>query len=211
MKIKTDIEIVTGLLGSGKTYFINTLLENTMVAKEKVLIIQYESGEQKINPSVYKKGKIVIKEQDTSEKLTPRYIKQMIDFYNPHRIIIEHNGMGFLGETLNAFDDDPVVYHIADAVTFDMFFANMKELIEPYVYHSNLIILNNCNLIDKNKVKGLKKQIEALNLNAFIIAIGSIDELSFELQKADILDNSIMKNIRVALKNAKLNNFIRRR
>lgn len=211
MKIKTDIEIVTGLLGSGKTHFINTLLENTMVAKEKVLVIQYESGEQKINPFIHKKGKIIIKEQDTSDKLTSEYIKQMIDFYNPHRIIIEHNGMRLLGETLSIFDDSPVVYYMADASTFDMFFINMKELIEPYVYHSNLIILNNCNLIDKSKVKSLKKQIEALNLNAFIIAIGSMNELSSELQRADVLDNSILKNIRIAIRNVKLSNFIRRR
>jgi G3E family GTPase len=208
MKIKTEIEIVTGFLGSGKTSFINALLKNTLVNGEIILIIQCEAGEKNINLESYSKSKIIIKEQDPSKPLGAAYLKQMINFYNPHRIIVEHNGMRMLGETLSLFNYElealcmePTVYHITDALTFDMFIANMRELIEPFIYHSNLIIINNSSSLEGKAIKSLIKKVEALNQGAFIIPLSNIKELSHSLNKADILQDGFIKNFRVALKN----------
>jgi G3E family GTPase len=208
MKIKTEIEIVTGFLGSGKTSFINAILKNTLVKGERVLIIQCEAGEKNINLENFSKNKIIIKEQDPSKALGSAYLKQMINFYNPHRIIIEHNGMRMLGETLGIFNNElealcmePTVYHITDALTFDMFITNMKELIEPFIYHSNLIVINNSSVLEGKARKNLVKKVEALNQQAFIIPLSNISELSHSLIKADILQDGIIKSFRIALKN----------
>jgi G3E family GTPase len=208
MKIKTEIEIVTGFLGSGKTSFINALLKNTLVNKEIVLIIQCEAGEKNISLESYSKSKIIIKEQDPSKPLGAAYLKQMINFYNPHRIIVEHNGMRMLGETLSLFNYEleglcmePTVYHITDALTFDMFITNMKELIEPFIYHSNLIVINNSSSLEGKARKSLIKKVEALNQGAFIIPLSNINALSDSLNKADILQDGFIKNFRIAIKN----------
>jgi G3E family GTPase len=208
MRIKTEIEIVTGFLGSGKTSFINALLKNTLVRGEKVLIVQCEAGEKNIQLENYPKSKIIIKGQDPSKALNLAYLKQMINFYNPHRIIIEHNGMRMLGEVLSIFNNEleelcmePTVYHIADALTFDMFIINMKEIIEPFIYHSNLIVVNNSSVLDSKKRKSLIKKLEALNQGAFIIPLSSISELEESLKKADILQDGIIKSFRIAIKN----------
>jgi G3E family GTPase len=207
MKIKTEIEVVTGFLGSGKTSFINALLKNTLVNGERVLILQCEAGEKTINLESFSKSKIIIKEQDPSKALSSAYLKQMINFYNPHRIIVEHNGMRMLGETLSIFNYEleaicmePTIYHITDALTFDMFITNMKELIEPFIYHSNLIVINNSGLLQDKGRKGLVKKIEAINQNAFIIPLSNINKLGDSLNKADILQDGFIKSFRIAIK-----------
>ena len=42
MKLKLDI--VTGFLGSGKSVFINNLINETVTNDEKVLVLQLEDG-----------------------------------------------------------------------------------------------------------------------------------------------------------------------
>jgi len=59
MRIKADVEIVTGFLGSGKTSFINTLIDNTLVDGEKILVILCERGEQDI---IRSNSQIIIKD-----------------------------------------------------------------------------------------------------------------------------------------------------
>lgn len=207
MKMKSEIEIVTGFLGSGKTSFIDVLLGNTLVSGERVLIIQSEAGEKSINIGKYNKNKVIVKEYNPSIEVTSAYLKQMINFYNPHRIIIEQNGMRMLGETLSLFNEkdlealclEPVVYHTADAATFSMFLNNMKELIEPFIYHSNLVILNNCGFIDPEEKKNLVKKIRQFNYNAFIVPVKSIDELYKVLNKKEILSDGIMKSFKITL------------
>lgn len=219
MNMRAEIDIVTGFLGSGKTTLINTLLKNTLAPKEIVLILQCESGEQKINSKLNDKGKIIIKEYNPSEVLTSAYLKQMINFFNPNRIIIEYNGMKLLGDILGVLGDsgldglcmEPAIYHIADAVTFDIFFINMKEIVEPYINHSNLIVLNNGGSITEEKRKSLKKQIETINSNAFIINLEDIEELDSALKRADILDDGILRNLRIAFKNKITKRIARRR
>ena len=46
--MKIEVEVVTGFLGYGKTYFINSLLKESQVEGEKVLVVQMEDGNKKI-------------------------------------------------------------------------------------------------------------------------------------------------------------------
>ncbi|ERI92982.1 hypothetical protein HMPREF1982_01972 [Clostridiales bacterium oral taxon 876 str. F0540] len=219
MKMKSEIDIVTGFLGSGKTFFINTFLKNTLVPNETVLIVQCEEGQQKINTNLNVKSKIIVKEYDPSKALTTAYLKQMIEFYNPHRVIIEHNGMRLLSEVLSLFNEDellklccdPVIYHTTDALTFDIFYNNMKELVEPLIVYSNLMILSNCNMLEKEKLKALKEKLKVLNTNGFIFALNDFGELEEALKRSDVLESSLIRNIRLAIKNIRFNKLNRRR
>ncbi|MCM8711365.1 hypothetical protein M2651_10045 [Clostridium sp. SYSU_GA19001] len=209
MNIKIELEIVTGFIGSGKTLFINELLNKTLVTGERVLIIQCEDGEKRIKVPDRKKSKVIIKEYNPSKALTEACLKQMINFYNPHRVIIELNGMRRLEETLMLLEGElnesflePIIYYIADAASFEIFYSNMTELIAPFIIHSSLIIINNCGIIDFKKKKNIIAQIEALNNNAFIIQIDDISKLGEALLDKDLLSRGLVKKILIKLKNS---------
>jgi G3E family GTPase len=210
MNIKTHIEIVTGFLGSGKTTFINSLLENTLVPGEKVIVVQQENGNSSINVKSDSKAKVITKQYDLSKKLTSAYLKQMICFYNPHRIIIEYNGMKMLGEILNVLEDKsleelctvPAIYNIIDGITFEVFFNNMKELLLPCINHSNLIVVNNCIFLEGVQKKRIVKELENINKNAFILCTDDISGFNHRLKESDhILSSGLFKSLRIKFSN----------
>lgn len=219
MNIKTEIEIVTGFLSSGKTTFINGLLKNTLVSKEIVIIIQCEKGNTQIEKIEKQKSKLYVKQIDISKNITASFLTQMIEFYKPHRIIIEHNGTKLLHDILNVFNDkalelslkEPIIYHLTDGATFQIFYQNMKELIEPYVMSSHLIMINNCSNISKQEKKCILKKLEELNPTAVILTNENLTELEEVLRTSDVLESGITKRIYVRMKNRQVKNSVRSR
>lgn len=219
MNIKTEIEIVTGFLSSGKTSFINALLKNSLVSEEVVIIIQYEMGNTQIKKIEKHKVKIILKQIDTSKNLTASFLKQIIEFYKPHRIIVEYNGTKLLKDILVLFNDkaleescrEPVVYHLVEAAVFRIFYENMKELIEPYISNSNLIVLNNCESIATEERKHIVKIIKELNSTAIVLTNENIGELEEVLKKAEILENRLIKRIFIKIKNRQAKKIFRSR
>ncbi|GKU25941.1 GTP-binding protein [Clostridium folliculivorans] len=207
MKTKIDIEIVTGFIGSGKTYFINTLIKNTFLFMEKVLIIQNEQGLCQIEDSIINSKNIILEQYNPQLKLSSDYINSMIDKYKPHRIIIEYNGTKDLIELVDTISLELTnrcnissVFYISDINTYGMFLSNMPGLVLPCIYHSNLIILNNCSKISKDKLKEIKSNINSLNRDTFIADIDKMDSLEKELQYMAILDGGFLKFLRISLK-----------
>jgi G3E family GTPase len=219
MNIKAEIEIVTGFLGSGKTTFINALLENSLVSGEIVIIIQGEIGNTEIKIIEKPKSKLIIRQVDNSKNLTAAFLKQMIDFYKPHRIIIEYNGTKLLVEILNVLEDgtieeslrEPIIYNLLEASTFFVYYNNMKELIEPFIINSNLIVLNNCNSVALKEKNRILKKLKELNPKAIILKNENLKDLKEVLKKADIIDRGLIKKAIIKIKNRQANKAVRSR
>lgn len=103
--MKTKVDIVSGFLDSGKTTFINGMLENKELLGERIVIIQCESGETEIHCELIKDKKVFIKNLDKDKLITQELIDTILDKYYPNRIIIEHNGMSKLEILVNIFED----------------------------------------------------------------------------------------------------------
>ncbi|WP_160669960.1 GTP-binding protein [Clostridium sp. C8-1-8] len=207
MQTKVDIEIVTGFLGAGKTYFINTLIKETYLSFERVLIIQNEKGMTSIEDTILHSKNINLEFCEPSSNISADYIKTMIEKYKPQRIIIEYNGTKNLVQLVEIISQElskacklASVFYLADILSYEMFFSNMPTLILPCIYHSNLIVLNNCSKVSKDKLKIIKTNINKLNKNTFIADIESLDFLEKELQYMAILDGGILKFLRIATK-----------
>ncbi|MFL0269220.1 GTP-binding protein [Candidatus Clostridium radicumherbarum] len=219
MNIKTEIEIVTGFLGSGKTTFINALLENSLVSGEIVIIIQGEIGNADIKIIEKPKSKLIIRQVDNSKNLTAAFLKQMIDFYNPHRIIVEYNGTKLLMEILNVLEDgtlveslrEPIIYNLLEASTFFVYYNNMKELIEPFIINSNLIVINNCSNISLKEKNKILKKLKELNPRTIILTNDNLKELEEVLKKAEIIDRGLVKKVFIKIKNRQANKAVRSR
>lgn len=209
MKFKVNIEIVTGFLGAGKTNFINTLVKNTLVTGEKILILQWEKGEQEILDEIMNNSQVIIKTCDPQVMLPKIFLQSIITLHNPHRVIIEHNGSRRLEDLLLLFDEKDLqsickvstVYNITDAITYEMFINNMGSIILDSIYNSDLILLNNKQSISDEKFNNIMKQLEKLNTNAYIIALNNITETASVLQEKKLLYNGYLKKANIFIKN----------
>ncbi|MDD7796141.1 GTP-binding protein [Clostridium sp. 'White wine YQ'] len=208
MKFKTDIEIVTGFIGSGKTYFINSLVKNTLLKIEKILIIQCEQGNSKIKEDLVSFKNITILNYDPTEPLDKDILKEIILKHQVHRIIIEYNGTRNLADLLEILNERELkkisnvtsIFFIADCTTYTMFLNNMPTLILPNLYHCNLVVFNNSSKMPKDEFKSIERHILSLNRDTFILSSTSKDSLEKDLNEEDFLDGGMLKLSRILTK-----------
>lgn len=208
MIIKSDIELVTGFLGSGKTSFINALLENTLIEKEKVVVIQCEKGETKIEDKFQNNNMVIVTEYIPEKPLTKGFIKHIAELHRPHRIIMEYNGTKTISELLDILSSNELKticklttsFHILDAATFELYLNNMGNMLLPFIKLSNLILINGVDSIGKNQLNNIRVKINKLNPYAHIIESRNNGDIKEVIHKTKIMDNGILKKFRIGFK-----------
>lgn len=206
--LKTNIEIVTGFISSGKTNFINALLYNTLMSSEKVIVIQCEDGNSAIEEEFLKNKNLRIRQidfDDLKEELLIKYIK----VFKPYRIIIEHNSMeniGSLIEKLNSrellkISSITTIFNIIDGKNFLLYLYNMGGIIVPALERANLMIINNIGELDEDEKDKLLTTIEKINNHGFILPVNRSEDLKKELENFSKLDRGVTKKISLFLKN----------
>ncbi|WP_294378011.1 GTP-binding protein, partial [uncultured Clostridium sp.] len=189
MKIlKIDIEVVTGFLGYGKTSFINSLLKESQVVGEKVLIIQMEEGNRSIFQIKDINYPIKILKIDNLKDLK-NCLKGESKKFKPNRIIIEFNGTEDIKSFKDKLEDKEIkkimrlstIYFVADGTKLLNNINNLGYYIVPFIRSTDMIIINNTEKIEK---ENLKKEINALrqiNQKAFILKVDNKFNLSSKL------------------------------
>jgi uncharacterized membrane protein YraQ (UPF0718 family) len=175
--MKTQIDIITGFLGSGKTTFIHNILEKENISTEQIIIIQCEIGETEIESNLLSEKKICVKSVAKDHSLDENYIKNIVNEYQPDRIIIEHNGTDSLEKLLNVLYTRSMqkicvidkIVHIIDAVTFDIFMNNMGEILIEQISYSDYVIVNNTEILAKHKINNMEKTLKAINRSVKIV------------------------------------------
>lgn len=186
MKIK--IEIILGLLESGKTNFINSMLESDEIYNETIVVIQDELGQTDINypnDKISKKNiNLITIEHNTDDDINENYIKDIIIKYCPERIFIETNGMKNSSYILKVFNNDVIkklcivddIVSIVDAETFNLYYRNMQDLLFSQIFNSEKIILNNLNKFTKNEITNIISQIKNINETASIMEYSEFED-----------------------------------
>lgn len=206
--MKIDIEVVTGFLGYGKTSFINSLLKESQVEGEKVLIIQMEEGNKKIYEIKDKNYPVEVRkinDIDDIDILLHRYIKK----FNPNRIIIEFNGTDKLESLKKKLEVSELkkklklstIYFVADSRKLINNIDNLGYYIVPFIKDSNMIILNNTGELEKSVLKNEINTLRGINTRAFILNVDNKFNLSNRLRESKVLDNGCIKKIKIKLMN----------
>jgi G3E family GTPase len=209
MRMKADIEIVTGFIGAGKTSFINALIEETLVENENIVIIQCEVGGTEIKESIRKDKRITVRMYNPEKQLTEEYVKDSLNLCYPHRVIIEANGTRVINELLDILNKKSIsglcrlttIFHIAEAATFHLFLNNMGNFLVPSIQLSNLILINNTDFINKEELQSIKSKINNINQHGHVIEVKQIEELKASIKQAKVLDKGIVKKCRTYLRN----------
>ena len=175
------IDVISGFLGAGKTTLIKKLFESS-IKNEKVVIIENEFGEIGIDSSFLKQSGIEIKEINAGCiccSLVGDFassIKELIEKYNPERIIIEPSGVGKLSDIISAINDLHsdnlklnILATVVDGKKAKIYMKNFGEFFNNQIQSAQSIIISKLDLIDNKKVDQVIELVKTLNNSANII------------------------------------------
>lgn len=205
MTKKCTVEIVGGFLSWGKTSFINAYLEETLTKDEKVLIIQCEKGNTEIKDTLKSDNRVVIKEFRSNAQIDRKVLNRAINFHEPHRIIIEANGVQTVNSLIENVDASKgtlgALFVIVDGRIIEIFLKSMGVIILSYIHRANMIVINNCGEILEEKKNSVEDTIMNLNKDAYILISKSIAYLQQEIRSSRIISKGIYKKITDYFKN----------
>ena len=194
--MKTKIDIFSGFLGAGKTFLIKKLI-NEGAYNENIAIIENEFGEVSIDALILRDSNIKVKEINSGCiccEVTGDFkeaILEVINKYNPSRIIIEPSGVAKLTDIIKIFKESKLrdkveidnIITVIDPEKFDIYFKNFKDFYEDQILNTKKIVLSRTQNIKSNDLDNIITKIKRVNKRAVII--------SYDWQKIkgiDILD-----------------------
>ena len=188
----TQIDIISGFLGAGKTTFIQKLLQEALKG-ENVVLIENEFGEIGIDSGFLKNSGIEIREMNQGCiccSLVGDFetsLKEVIETYKPDRILIEPSGVGKLSDILSAVKtvSANLPVHLDGAVTVvdsskaKLYNKNFGEFFDDQIRFATSIVLSRTDIAKEEKVEEAMQIVRTLNPKANLITT-SIQELSGE-------------------------------
>ncbi|MCI8811145.1 MAG: hypothetical protein HFF84_13795 [Oscillibacter sp.] len=140
------VYLIAGFLDSGKTNFINGVLEDGFARQDKTLLIRCEEGEEEYNPNALD-NVTVVDIEDESEMTCPR-MKALEKQYRPKQVMIEYNGMWPLERLYReVLPANWILYQImsfVEASTFELYAKNMGQLMMEKITNADLLVFNRC-------------------------------------------------------------------
>ena len=186
----TKIDIFSGFLGAGKTTLIKKLLKEAYKG-EQVVLIENEFGEIGIDGGFLKEAGIEIREMNSGCiccSLVGDFgeaLKEVIQKYEPDRIIIEPSGVGKLSDVIKAVNKVEGEVDIklnsfttlVDVMKCKMYMKNFGEFFSNQIEYAGTIILSRTDKAAEEKVIAALQIIRGLNKSAAVITT-PIEKLS---------------------------------
>ena len=181
------IDIISGFLGAGKTTFIKRLL-NTSLKDEKIVLIENEFGEVSVDSEFLSEAKIDIKELSQGciccslQGDFTKSLKEVLDKFNPERVIIEPSGVGKLSDVIKAVKDAELeeclnsLVCLVDVKKVKMHSKNFGEFFLDQIENAQTVILSRTD-VAYEKVDEALEIIRKHNQKAIVITT-PIDILS---------------------------------
>ena len=178
----TNIDIISGFLGAGKTTLIKKLIEQAFKG-EKLVLIENEFGEIGIDGGFLKDAGVQITEMNSGCiccSLVGDFgtaLKQVITDYTPDRIIIEPSGVGKLSDVIKAVKDVSADLDVeldsyttvADVSKVKIYMKNFGEFFNNQIESANTIILSRTQTTTQDKIEKAVAMIREKNDHATII------------------------------------------
>ena len=178
----TQIDIISGFLGAGKTTFIQKLLQEALKG-ENVVLIENEFGEIGIDSDFLKNSGIEIREMNQGCiccSLVGDFetsLKEVIEKYQPDRILIEPSGVGKLSDILSAVKtvSANLPVHLDGAVTVvdaskaKLYNKNFGEFFDDQIRFATTVLLSRTDTAKEEKVEEAVAIVRKVNPKANLI------------------------------------------
>ncbi len=177
----TKIDIFSGFLGAGKTTLIKKLISEGYKG-EKIVLIENEFGEIGIDGGFLKEAGIQINEMNSGCICCSlvgdfsKALKQVIEEYNPDRILIEPSGVGKLSDVIKAVKDAEICgaelsafTTVADATKCKIYMKNFGEFYNDQIENASTIFLSRTSGMAQEKIDKAVELLRQKNSTAVIV------------------------------------------
>ena len=179
----TQIDIISGFLGAGKTTLIKKLLDEAFHG-QKIVLIENEFGEIGIDGGFLKDAGVEITEMNSGCiccSLVGDFgaaLKQVLADYAPDRIVIEPSGVGKLSDVIAAVErvqkEEPNLHlnsfvTVVDATKAKVYMKNFGEFFNNQVEHACAILLSRTQKMDEGKLNAAVHLLREKNPKAAIL------------------------------------------
>ena len=175
------VDIFSGFLGAGKTTLIKKLIAEAY-GDEQIVLIENEFGEIGVDKGFLKDTGIKIDQMNagciccTLVGDFGRALNQVIEQYNPDRILIEPSGVGKLSDVIIAVQDlqnEKIQLNgfttVVDAKKAKMYLKNFGEFYKNQVENASSIILSHVDGLSQAKLDQVIGLLRDLNSEASIV------------------------------------------
>ena len=140
------VYLVAGFLDTGKTNFINGILEDGFAREDKTLLLCCEEGEEEYEKKAL--DNVTVVTVDDEDELTADFCRELEKKYRPKQVLIEYNGMWQMEKLYrDVLPANWVLYQImtfVQAPTFELFVKNMGQLMMEKIINADMLVFNRC-------------------------------------------------------------------
>jgi len=185
----TKVDIFSGFLGAGKTTLIKKLIKEAYT-EDQIVLIENEFGEIGVDTGFLRDSGIKINEMTagciccTLVGDFGKALNDVIEQYNPARILIEPSGVGKLSDVIIAVQDqhnDKIELNafttVVDAKRYKTYMRNFGEFYKNQVEHASSIFLSHQQALTAEELDACLQFLREMNPNATIVST-DWDELS---------------------------------
>ena len=189
------INIISGFLGAGKTTLIKKLLTGIKPGSEKIILLENEYGDVGVDGAFMKDSGIIVDELNsgciccTLVGDFQKAVDELIEKYNPDRLIIEPSGVGKLSEIVNAVEKCKARHAdleiagcatVVDAGKCRMHMKNFGEFFLDQVKTADTVIFSRTQMLSADRVEKSRGLIEEAHPGVRIVTT-AWDELPAEV------------------------------
>lgn len=177
----TKVDIFSGFLGAGKTTLIKKLIEEAYKEKD-IVLIENEFGEIGVDTGFLRNTGIQINEMTagciccTLVGDFGKALNEVIEKYNPSRILIEPSGVGKLSDVIIAVQDlhnEKIelggFITVVDAKRYKQYLRNFGEFYKNQIENASSVILSHQQGLTDEQLEECRKTIIELNPNVNIV------------------------------------------
>lgn len=156
------VYLFTGFLDSGKTTFVQSTLEDKRFnSGEKTLLIRCEDGEEEYDLGAFSSDNVFLRSVEDEENLTEQAMDRWIRETDSVRVIIEYNGMWPMQKLYDTMPENWIVAQeicFAEAGTYQVYNANMRNLVFDKLQTCEVIVFNRCDGVDTDQLHRIVRQ-----------------------------------------------------
>ncbi len=177
----TEINVISGFLGAGKTTLIQKLLKEAF-HNDKVVLIENDFGEISVDAALLKAGGVEVREINSGCiccSLSGDFVQalaEILDRFHPDKIIIEPSGVGKLSDIVKACSDQRIHtlaevktnITVVDVKRCKTYLENFGEFFEDQIQNADVILFSRTEIFAE-KIDDACKLVKELNAHSYIL------------------------------------------